>query len=369
MDRREFLHPRQFAQAAAHLLGAAALPDVPAGSAGEDSPGGVSLLRLARRCMATSFEVVVPYGTPGALEAGEAAFDLLDRLESQLTVYRDTSEVSHLNRLAALQAVPVEEGLFGLLRLAAGISELTGGAFDVTAGALVKAWGFYRGPRRVPSEVERSEALERVGMRHVVLDEAVRSVRFLRPGLEVNLGSIGKGYALDRVAAWLDGAVQWPAVLLQGGFSSVYAKGSPSPDPRGWPVDLRHPWQPGRSLARLWLRDRALGTSAATFRHLEHEGRKLGHVLDPRKGWPASGVASASAVAPTAAEADAFSTAFFVGGPELARSVCAARPDVGAVLLPERDDAEVVVLNLAPGSYSLPAPAPALPPAGGPGTD
>ncbi len=370
MHRRDFLHPRQFAQAAGQLLGSApALPDVAAGGGGEDTAGGVALLRMARRCMATAFEIVVPYGTTGAMDAGEAAFDLLDRLESQLTVYRDTSEVSHLNRLASVQAVPVEEGLFGLLRLAADVSALTGGAFDVTAGALVKAWGFYRGPRRVPSEEERSEALERVGMRHVVLDEAARTVRFRRPGLEVNLGSIGKGYALDRVTAWLDAAVRWPAVLLQGGFSSVYAKGSPSADPRGWPVDLRHPWRPGRPLASLWLRDRALGTSAATFRYLEHEGRKLGHVLDPRTGWPASGVASASAVAPTAAEADAFSTAFFVGGPELARAVCAARPDVGAVLLPEGDDAEVVVLNLAPGSYSLPAAAPALPPAAGPGTD
>jgi thiamine biosynthesis lipoprotein len=341
MHRRDFLHLRQFAQAAGQVLGGAvALPEAP--------PDEVALLRMARRCMATTFEVVAPYGTRGALEAGEAAFELLDRLEAQLTVYRESSEVSHLNRLAFSQAVPVEEGLFGLLRLAAEVSGLTRGVFDVTAGALIKAWGFYRGPRRVPSEAERAAALERVGMHHVALDEATRSVRFTRRGLEINLGSIGKGYALDRVAAWLAATHRWPAVLLQGGFSSVYAKGSPSADPRGWAVDVRHPRDPGRRLARLWLRDRALGTSAATFQYLEHEGRKLGHVLDPRTGWPASGVASASAVAPTAAEADALSTAFFVGGPDLAREVCGARPDVGAILLPEGGE-EVLALNLAPG--------------------
>jgi thiamine biosynthesis lipoprotein len=367
MRRRDFLHPRHFAHAAGHVLGAAVdLPKLPAVPApGEE---GAALLRLARRCMATTFEVVLPFGTPAAMAVGETAFEQLERLEAQLTVYRDSSEVSHLNRVAAFQAVGVEEGIFELLRLASRLTELTGGAFDVTAGALVKAWGFYRGPRRVPAEQDRLRAMERVGMRHVTLDPQTRSVCFARAGLEINLGSIGKGYALDRTAGRLAGEYDLPAVLLQGGSSSVYARGSPSDDPRGWPVDIRHPWQPGRWLARVWLRDRALGTSAATFQYLEHEGRKLGHVLDPRTGWPASGVASASALAPTAAEADALSTAFFVGGPDLARAVCAARPDVGCILLPEGDGAEVLAVNLAPASCSLPA-TPAASPATPPGTD
>jgi thiamine biosynthesis lipoprotein len=349
MYRRDFLHPRQIALAAGQVLGALANapfnPQPPPASAAEPD---ATLLRFSRRCMATMFEVVFPFGTPDATETARQAFDLLDRLESQLTVYRDGSEVSHLNRLASLQAVRVETGLFALLRLAADLSALTGGAFDVTAGALVKAWGFYRGPRRVPSDAELLRALDASGMRHVVLDSESESIRFLRPGLEINLGSIGKGYALDRVAAWLDGLTEPSAVLLQGGSSSVYAKGSPTPGGRGWPVDIKHPWHPGRYLARLRLRDKGLGTSAATFQYLEHQGRKLGHVLDPRTGWPATGVASASVVAPTAAEADALSTAFFVAGPQLARVVCAARADIGCLLLPEGDDAEVIVLNLGP---------------------
>ena len=112
-------------------------------------------------------------------------------------------------------------------------------------------------------------------------------------------------------------------------------------------------------LAEVWLRDRALGTSAATFQHLEYNGKKLGHVLDPRTGWPAAGLASASVVAPTGAEADALSTAFYVGGVELARRYCAAHPEIGAILLPEGDDAELVVLNLAPHEWNPPtAPRP-----------
>src|SRR5207244_5895798 len=97
--------------------------------------------------------------------------------------------------------------------------------------------------------------------------------------------------------------------LLNGGSSSVYAIGHPPGEPRGWGVRLRHPTHDGASLGTLWLRDRGLGTSSATFQFFEYNGRKLGHLLDPRTGWPAEGTASASVLAPTAAEADAMSTA------------------------------------------------------------
>src|SRR5262249_34703916 len=263
-------------------------------------PGGgeALLLRFSRRAMATTFEVVVPFDTVGANEAADAALDEIDRLEAQLTVYRDTSEVSRLNQLAPYTSLLVEDGLFELLEPSARLHRESEGAFDVTAGALIKAWGFFRGPRRVPSEEERAQALERVGMQHVVLDRGGRSGRYLKPGLEINLGSIGKGYALDRVAALLPDQGNFTAVLLHGGHSSVYAIGMPPGDRAGWSVGLRHPWDPEQSLGVVRLRDRALGTSAATYRHLEHEGRKLGHLLDPRTGWPAEGMASASVLAP-----------------------------------------------------------------------
>src|SRR5262249_4286177 len=128
-----------------------------------------------------------------------------------------------------------------------------------------------------------------------------------------------------------------------GGSSSVYAKGCPYNAGRGWAVDIRHPEKPELHLARVRLNGRAMGTSAATFQYLEHEGRKLGHVLDARTGWPASGIASASVLAPSAALADALSTAFFVGGVELARRYCRHNPAVGAVLLPEGAESPVLI--------------------------
>jgi thiamine biosynthesis lipoprotein len=347
MNRRDFLHPRRMAHAAGHVLGAldALAPLEPPAAAEPEAE--MALLRLSRRAMATTFEIVLPFDSDAALAHGEAAFDLLDDLEGQLTVYRDTSEVCRLNRTAAFAPVPVEKGLFDLLALAARITAETDGAFDLATGALIKAWGFFRGPKRVPPEAELRAALDRTGMRWVDLDPEHLSVRYRRQGLEINLGAIGKGYALDRVADYLDETGKFPAVLLHGGRSSVYARGSPHGDERGWLVGVSHPWDPERRLTQVYLRDQALGTSAATFQHLVHEGRKLGHVLDPRSGWPASGMASASVVAPTGAEADALSTAFYVGGVDLARRYCAAHPEIGAVLLPEGAD-EPVVLGFAP---------------------
>src|SRR5262249_46118221 len=231
----------------------------------EAPPEEVVLLRVSRRAMATQFELALPFGTPDALAIAEAALNEIDRLEQQLTVYRETSEVSRLNRLASVAPVPVEEGLFELLALAARIQEETGGAYDITAGALIKAWGFYRGPRRIPAGEEIARALACVGMQHVALEPESRTVRYLRPGLDINLGSIGKGYALDRVADWLRQRCNLTAALLHGGRSSVYAMGAEPGDSRGWPIGIQHPWTPGQRLGVVRLRDRALGTSAVTF--------------------------------------------------------------------------------------------------------
>jgi thiamine biosynthesis lipoprotein len=183
-------------------------------------------------------------------------------------------------------------------------------------------------------------------MEHVLLEPERRTVRYLRPGVEINLGSIGKGYALDRAAELL--RFDRAAGLLHGGHSSVYAMGTQPGDERGWAVGIRHPWDGSRRLAVIRLRDRGLATSAATFQHLEYNGRKLGHILDPRTGWPAEALASATAVAPSAAQADALATGFFILGVEQTQAYCDAHPGIGAVLLPQGETALPLVFGLDP---------------------
>jgi FAD:protein FMN transferase len=350
MNRRQFLDPGQLAFHAGQILGASGEGE----STGIDSCAEGSLVRFARQAMATTFEICVPFGTPGALRAAQAALDLIDELEAQMSAYQPDSEISEINRLAAERPVSVERRLFSLLEQSARLTEDTRGAFDITAGPLIKTWGFYSRTQRIPSAAERAESLKRVGMSNVSLDPAAQTIRYLRSGVEINLGSIGKGYALDRAAELLrENGIR--SALLHGGHSSVYALGTPPGDDRGWPVGICHPWDPGQRLSVVRLRSSALGTSAATFQHLEYEGRKLGHIIDPRTGWPAEGIASASVVAPTASEADALATAFFILGVEPARDYCNRHPGVGAVLLPGGDNPTPVVFGLSSDELVLQA--------------
>ena len=298
--------------------------------------------------MATTFEVAIPSGHPAAVAAAEDALDLIDDLEDQMTVYRDHSEVSRLNATAALGPVAVEPHLFDLFATCTGWTRETDGTFDIATGALVKAWGFHRREGRVPTPRERAAAMAMTGSRHLILNADAKAVKFRVPGLEINLGAVGKGYALDRAAELLREKWGVASALLHGGGSSVRAVGCPPGDPRGWPVALRHPSEPGHTLGTVYLRDRGLGTSAATYQFFEYNGRKLGHLLDPRTGWPVEGTASASVTAPTAAEADAMSTAAFVLGASGAERLTRLRPHLGAVVLCE------AASGLAPTVYNLP---------------
>lgn len=299
------------------------------------APGAGDLLRARRAAMGTFFDVRLPVGTPGALDLANAVLDEIDRLEDQLTVYRETSELSRVNALAPFAEVAVDDELFDLLDRARRIHEETGGAYDVTAGALSVAWGFFRGPKRVPAAEELAEARARTGQRLVRLDPVGKTVRFDRAGVLINLGSIGKGYALDRAAESI-AAFPWPTpALLHGGQSSIYALGSPPWDFGGrWEIVLRNPFDAARPLGVFRLRNRGMGTSGASFQQFEAGGRVYGHILDPRTGEPpASGPASVSVLAPTAAEADALSTAFYLLGPERTARIVRDRPEIGVLFV------------------------------------
>ncbi len=284
--------------------------------------------------MGSYFEVRLPSSTPGAVDLACRALDLIDALEAQLTVYRDDSEVSRLNATAHLGPVEVESGLFHLLETAIGLSQQTEGAYDVSAGPLSEAWGFVKGPRRRPDEATLADARSRTGWQHLRLDGERRTVAFDREGVRINLGSIGKGYAIDRAVAVV-AAHWWPtSALVHGGRSSLYALGSPPGRLGGrGEIALRHPFQPESPLGTIRVRNRALGTSGSTFQHFEIDGQVYGHIIDPRTGEPARGPASVTVLAPTAALADALSTAFYLLGPEAARAFIADHPEFGALIV------------------------------------
>ena len=223
-------------------------------------------LVVGRDAMACRFEVLFNAGeVPDATELGLAALDLVDSIEARITVYRDSSELARINATAAEGWQPLEGDLVGLLAHARDLHRRTSGGFDPAAGSLVRVWGFLRRQGRRPDAATLAVARAASGMEHVEIDTDANHVRFRRPGIELNLGAIGKGWALDRVIEMLAGAGVG-SVLVHGGSSSVRATGvqGPSlPGRRGWPVGIAHPLRPGRRLATVTLVDRALGTSGS----------------------------------------------------------------------------------------------------------
>jgi len=334
--------------------------------------------------MACDWEVQLTVSNDGdSMEQVFAALDLVEALEDQMTVYREDSEVIRINRHAAEGPVPVEPRLFTLLQLAERLHRETDGAIDITSGPLSEAWGFSRRCGRVPSENEIAAALDRVGMQHVLLDESKRTIEFRRPGVTINLNCIGKGYALDRMAELLADR-NMGNYLLHGGKSSVLARGeqpgridmeprrqgdtesthlspcllgSSSPClPSGWSIGVRHPLRPAQRLAEFNLRDKAISTSGSGTQFFRHRGRRYGHLLDPRTGQPVEGIHSVTVIAPTAAEADALSTAFYVMEPDKVTDYCATRPEIAALfVLPAKRENEVELLafNLDDSEWRL----------------
>lgn len=283
-------------------------------------------IRVHRPAMACRFEVTLPPEDAHRVDAARAALDEVDAIEAALTVVRETSEVSRVNREAGEGPVAVSSSLFLLLGLCRELHAATGGAFDPTSTPLSRS---------------------RTGMERVELDPAARSVRFAAPGVELNFGAIDKGWALDRIAASLRIRGAFRALLTAGGSSHRGWGGE------AWELALR---PGGEELGRLRLRDAALGTSAAGEQHFEAGGRRYGHVLDPRTGWPAEGVRSVSVVAAEAAVADALATAFLVAGRSLAGPYCASHPGTLALLVLEARPREIVVLGRREGVEVEPGP-------------
>src|SRR5262249_18178970 len=215
----------------------------------------------------------------------------------------------------------VEPSLFALLLLCQELYHNTEGAFDITSGPLSRCWGFLRRQGSVPESDELEQAKSLVGSDKLLLDRASQTICFERPGVEINLGSIGKGYALDRIAALLHNRIQ--TALLSAGSSSLLAIGSGDRGHRGWTIGIRHPRHKKRRLAILQISDSALSTSGSEEQFFEHAGRRYGHIIDPRSGQPAQSVTSVTVIAPSAAITDALATAFYVGGPDLAERYCA----------------------------------------------
>jgi FAD:protein FMN transferase len=281
------------------------------------APLGASLeelrLEASVEAMGSTYSLVLYGEDRSRLEAAsEDAFEEVRRLDRMLSNYRPESEWSEVNRHAAERPVKVSAELFQLLSACAEYSRQSEGAFDISVGPLMKVWGFYKGTGHLPHRAEVGGALTKVGYRNVLLDATSRTVRFARRGVELDPGGIGKGYAVDRMVDVLrkDGIA---SALVSASGSSIYALGAP-PGEAGWKVRIRDPKNEAKTVTEVTLKDESMSTSGSYEKFFMAEGKIYSHIMDPRTGFPATGMLSASVITPRALDSEAWTKPFFING-------------------------------------------------------
>jgi len=259
--------------------------------------------------------------------AAHAAIQLVDSLMSNWTT---TSEVARINRVADSVTTHVQPLVADVIARSLRVWRGSDHTFDITIEPLVRAWGFIGGPRRVPTDQEARAAWALVGAGDVAFDSAAGTIHFARRGMRIDLGGIAKGYAVDRAMDVLRArGVKAALVDASGNMMSL---GTP-PGSEHWRIGLRDPRDRVPYFARLWLDGDAISTSANYEQFVTKDGKRYGHIMDPRTGQPASGLLAVTLVAPDATTSDAWDTPLYILGLEAAKAKLVARTDIAAVLI------------------------------------
>lgn len=297
-----------------------------------------TLVRVSVPAMGSLFEIYLGGDEATSLEhLGREALERVRWWETRLNHFDPQSDISQINANALHNAFPVPSDLFALLQTLRKLSEQTEGAFDCTTGQLVRLWGLFRQgtllEERVkpPDTTTLQQIVQEIGWQKVELDSTQQTIRFHTPAVSLHLGAIGKGYVVDIVADFLRNKGV-DCALIQSGFSSLYAIGSP-PGQEGWRVGIADPLDETRSVAQVVLRDVALSTSGSAESLQSTDGDPVSHIFDPRTGLPVSRRGSVSVLSPDATTGEAFATAFFVQGEAWTAQFCQANPHIEALFV------------------------------------
>ena len=257
----------------------------------------------------------------------EEIFTEVARIEGLMSTYIEGSEISEINRSAADGPVAAGDELINLILRSLDISVLTHGAFDITYDSIGQHYDFRE--RRRPDAATIQEGLERIDYRLVEVDRLEGTVRFLEPGVRINLGGIAKGYVVERAVNLLRSRGLRHAIVTAGGDSRLLG------DRRGQPfmVGIRDPRNEGEVVLTMPLEDEAISTSGDYERYFEEDGTRYHHIIAPTTGEPAGGVRSATIIGPDAVLTDALSTSVFVLGVDRGLRLIATLPDYEGIVI------------------------------------
>ena len=319
----------------------------------EDGTGQKQELKLFKKAslsMGTVFEATIY--APDKYVAEKTfndVFQEINRLDYLMSNYKKESVLSELNKNASAEPANCNKELASVIEQSLQYSDITDGAFDITIGPLMKKWGFFKKQGRIPNKEELESVLESVSYKNIIIEEktikslaknpvTVKTVHFKNPDTRIDLGGIGKGYAVDRAVS----------VLKQNGISSalinfagnIYTFGTP-PGKKSWVIGLQHPRESEGLLGTFEIKDKAVSTSGDYEKFFTIEGKRYSHIIDPRTGNPVKGIVSVTIVTGNATRADALSTGVFVLGLEKGMDLIEQLPDVEGIIIYEDTDSRL----------------------------
>ncbi|NJY63850.1 FAD:protein FMN transferase [Salinimicrobium sp. CDJ15-81-2] len=281
--------------------------------------------------MGSRFEItVIANNKAEADEYIDLAVAEIVRIEKLISSWDPNSQTSKINLNAGLQPVTVDPELFSLLKRAIKISEITDGAFDISYASMDRIWKFDGSMKEMPSEEEIKASVSKVGFKNILLDEKNSTVFLKNSGMKIGFGAIGKGYAADMAKDVLLSKGVSGGIINASGDMNTWGK---QPDGREWMVAITNPLNKDRAFALLPLREGAVVTSGDYEKFVQFNGVRYSHIINPKTGYPATGIISVSVFAPKAELADALATSVFVLGKEVGLDRIDQLPQVECIII------------------------------------
>lgn len=284
------------------------------------------------KLMGTRFEitVVAPNEEIGYLDIDEAVSEI-ERIEKMISSWDEASETSRINKNAGIQPVKVSPELYGLIERSKKISEITDGAFDISYASMDKIWRFDGTMDSIPSETEIKNSIAKIGYQKIILDPSEQTVFLKEPGMRISFGAIGKGYAADRAKELLSSkGVKGGIINASGDLTTWGTKVTGEK----WLVGIANPLSKEKVFSWLPIVESSVATSGNYEKFVMFKGKKYSHIIDPRTGYPTTGINSVSIFAKQAELCDALATAVFIMG-----------KDSGIHMINQIDGVEAVVVD------------------------
>jgi thiamine biosynthesis lipoprotein len=260
----------------------------------------------------------------------------IERIERLISSWDDQSQTSAINRNAGIAPVKVERELYELIYRAQKVSQLTRGAFDISFASMDKIWRFDGSLTSLPTTAEVAAARQFINWKAIMLNDTAQTVYLARAGMKIGFGAIGKGYAANRAKLLMQ---KMPGVVggLVNASGDLISWGQ-SPAPEGWTIKIANPSHKNQAIAWLQIDNLAVVTSGDYERFLEFEGKRYAHIIDPRTGYPTTGIKSVTVICPDAELADALATSVFVLGAQKGLELINQLNSIECLIITDEDE-------------------------------